>query len=190
MPGLIRVVAAALLVAGCAGGGPALGEKPLTAEGMPVTFAYGGLGPDRATYRAAIDRHDGTEVRRVIMQGESEIAVFDVVTLLGDRGFVRSSKRGMIEGLLGEGKSGEPLPIGWQEAGRVAGTRATAWETFAAHDGRLQCVALERSLREHIEARLDDYSQERVTGFYCREGEAPLSREEIARLAEALQAKR
>jgi hypothetical protein len=188
--GLIRIVAAALLVAGCTGAGLTADERPITAEEMPVTFAYGGLGPDRASYHAAIERHRGTEIRRMVMHTGSELAVFDVVTLLGDIGFVQSGKRGMVDGLLGQDKAGKATPVSWQEAGRLGGTRATAYETFAAHDGRMRCVALERSLREHIEAALDDYSQERVTGFYCRGGAAPMTRDEVARIADALQAKR
>jgi hypothetical protein len=180
------VLAAASLLAGCAGAGLSLTEKPMTADEMPVTFAYGGLNPGQAVYRAAVEPRRGTQVRRMMMRSDTELAVFDVVTLLGDYVFVGSAVRPWVEAQLARAGEGKSVPIAWETSGQLGGVRRTFFETFTVGHDRLRCVAIERSLREHIETASDIYSQERVTGLYCRDGGAPIDADEAGRIADAL----
>lgn len=170
-------LAACVLIAGCSG--PSLEERPLTAAEMPVSFAYGALGPDDAIYERAVDPRRGWGVRRLKMADGGELAMLDLISLSGAYGLEHQDTRRWVSSMLQE-----PAEVTWGDTLRVSAARQTEMHAFQMADD-LACVGLQRCLREHAEAAPGDGCQELVVGFYCRVGPA-LDAEEARKVALAV----
>jgi hypothetical protein len=159
-------------------------EREVTAEEVPIRFAYRGLRPDDARYDGADEPRNGMTVRSASYEGRDEFAIFSVMQTLGDTVFPRQPAKSFVRGMLKE-----DAKVEWDGSGDILGARQTSWQGFrlVEENGSLACVGLRRSLREHIEAPFGDYSQSLLVGFYCREGQEPLGEDEIRAISQALQ---
>ncbi len=180
------IVAAALATAalsGCAAG--EFAERDTTAKEVPIRFAHGQIRGDQAVYRAAADPRRGTDVRRATFTGDrGEVAVFDLMSTLGDYAFSRRNTGRYVEGIIKD-----DAQIEWGESGDVhQGPRQTGYQAFRLRDDRQTCVGLQRRLAEHRESAPGDHSQLLLIGIYCRPGTEPIGRDEIRAMASSLQA--
>lgn len=179
-----RAALAGLLLLAACSTDQAMQPRELAAEDMPLRFAYGGLRAEEARRRVVSDPHRGTEARQLLMARDGEMASFELITTIGDYVLLHKDTRFWIRSGVPEDEA-----IVWQETGRLGGTRATELQTFAVPGWQVNCVGMQRALREHIEAGFGDGVQALAIGYYCRQGEAPIGMEEARTIAAALQAR-
>jgi hypothetical protein len=122
------IVAAALATAalsGCAAG--EFAERDATAKEVPIRFAHGQIRGDQAVYRAAADPPSGTDVggrRSRAIAGE--VAVFDLMSTLGDYAFSRRNTGRYVEGIIKDDSQ-----IEWGASGDIhEGARQTGYQAF------------------------------------------------------------
>ena len=183
-----RLVAAAsaawLPLAGCADA--PMAQRAATAEEVPLRFAYGGLANIRPAYRAADDGRRGFAVRRAMIVGRDEFAIFDMMRTLGDSYIPRRATSLWVRGMVEEK---DRDAIEWGRAGDIrGGVRQTGYQTFRMPDRESACVGLQRSLRDHNSGVFGEHSQLMVVGLYCRRGSEQIGAEEVRAIAGALQA--
>jgi hypothetical protein len=173
-----------LALGGCAAGaGGAADVQEASAEDVPVRFAYGGLGPADAIFTTVKHPRTGFSVRRASYNGRTGFAVFDLMETIGDSYFTPKAPGAYIEQFL---KPGAAIERGG--SGTTSGSRQTKWRAFRLSEPGASCVELQRSLREHVEGGLDNYSQALVVGVYCRAGEGQIPPDEVAEIAKGLSA--
>jgi hypothetical protein len=175
-----------LSLAGCAQR-TSLEEKPLAAEAMPVSFAYGSLARGQAEYAQAMEPRSGESIKRMKVFGEDEWAIVDVRAIGGDFVFTTKSPKLLAQSILKR-----DLAVRWGESGTVRdGSRPIGWQRFDVTDEPpASCLALTKGLREHPQAGPARNTQELVAGVYCRRGANSLPAGEIPEIAAALRTKR
>ena len=178
---LTWVALAAALAGGCAR--RTLPLRPTSALALPVTFTYGSLRPDLATFREARDPRTGYSLKRAIIPGRGEVAVVDVIALAPPYVFERDTPRSHVSGML-NGKGS----LSWGDAGVVReGPQPVAWQKFQRSDPPSSCLAILRPLREtQDDTRTLPSSQEVAAALYCRSGTTPLPDAEVPAIARAL----
>lgn len=157
--------------------------KVATAAEVPIRFAYGGLGTSDASYQRLTESRSGSSVRRAAYRGGAEYAVFDLLETLGDSYFTPQAPGAFIERFFKPDATGER-----GASGTVGGSRQTSWRAFRLKEPGAACVELQRSLREHVEGGINQYSQALVVGVYCRAGDGQIGADEANRIARGLSA--
>jgi hypothetical protein len=170
-----------LLIAGCT----RPGEPPITEiypEDMPVMFAYGSLAHESAEYQQMVHPRTVATIKRMMVDGNGEWAIVHVHSIGGDYAYRTQDPRMIVQTMLKQG-----LDVEWGEQGVVHGLRAVSWRRASMADPPASCLAMVRSLREHVEGGIGRGVQEFAAGLYCRAGAGSIPSDEIPRIASALQ---
>lgn len=177
---------ALLAVEGCARDGR-FEERPLAAEAMPASFAYGSLARGRADYRQALDPASGENVKRATIDGQGEWAIVEVRALPGGRVYATADPKALARPMLRA-----DLDVAWGDGGEVrGGAGPVTWRRFLVAAPPGSCVALGRTLRARAGAgaAAGGSAQELAAAVYCRAGREPLPAAEIPKIAAALTAR-
>ena len=176
----LAVVALALTIASC--GPRTMRLQPVSGGALPVTFAYGSLRPEMATFREATDPRTGYSVKRMIVPGHDEFAIVDVISLVPPYVFEHDSAHSHATQMLNDRRD-----LSWGEAGTVrTGAETVAWQKFQKRQPAASCLAMTRRLRESQDSRTYPATREVATAIYCRPGSTPLPSAEVPAIASAL----
>jgi hypothetical protein len=156
--------------------------KEIYAEDMPVSFAYGSLAGRAPEFQQITNPRTGAVVQRMMVDGGGEWAIIDFNAVSGDYAHRTQDPRTIVQSMF---KPGVAVERGDQ--GNLHGTRAVNWRRVALTDPAASCLALVRSVREHVEGGIGSGVQAFAAGICCRAGEGSIPAEEIPRIASALQ---
>jgi hypothetical protein len=168
------------LAAGCSVQEPPI--KEIYAEDMPVSFAYESLAGRTPQYQQITHPHTGAVAQRMMVDGSGEWAIIDYNAISGDYAYRTQDPRTIVQSMFKPG-----VPVVWGEQGNLHGARAVTWPRVGLTDPAASCLAMVRSVREHVEGGIGSGVQAFAAGLYCRAGEGSIPAEEIPRIASALQ---